>query len=378
VAVEHISVNGEFVLYEPLNNQIHLLNDTAQLIWAQNAAGSSSVQIARDLAERFVISESQALSDIERCLSEWAENGLLDTQTTAAVESDPDTPLTGDLPITYTDWSRVWNLNIADTVLEIVFGSTDHESLLSPLLGHLLTDPNAGGQHRIYVWEDEEGMFVQGKQRHSCSSIDQMIESVIYEVIECSCRERDFRAIFHAGAVLDNDSAIMLAGTGGSGKSTLVSALQYYGYSYLNDDICPLDRDNRLIPFPMCQSLKVGSWKPLQALYPSITSSSGYQRFGKQVRYLAPQKIEPGSWKKHWPIGALVFPKYDPESKPAFEQLSSLQALQQLLSSQSLFDQPVQSLVNWLETMPCFSMRYRNLEEGVHIFLKISGVANAE
>lgn len=368
--IEQFTIDGQFALFQLCNNQIHILNSTAQFIWEQTLAGSSNVEIACELVKTFSITKPQALTDIHNCQVDWKQKGLLSSQG-VTTQRDCSHPLPATIP-SHTNWHNVRQIEIADTPLELAIGSAQLELLLAPILEHLTTRKSANSRHRICVWEDDNGAFVSGKQCHFCSSQDQIIESLIHEVIECSCRDRNFWAILHAGAVLYNDLSILLAGSGGSGKSTLITALQYHGYPYLSDDISPLEKETgMLVPFPMSQSLKTGSWAPLQDLYPLINQLPSYQRLEKQVRYLVPQHVKANSWQKHWPIGALIFPCFDPQSKPGFKQLSSLQALQHLLLSQSLYDLPVQYLVAWLEALPCYIMHYHDLKEGTDIFKQI-------
>lgn len=61
----------------------------------------------------------------------------------------------------------------------------------------------------------------------------------------------------HAGAVARNGHAMLVVGASGSGKSTLVTALCTQGWSYLSDELVPLEFDTlHAIPFPLAPALR--------------------------------------------------------------------------------------------------------------------------
>ena len=57
-------------------------------------------------------------------------------------------------------------------------------------------------------------------------------------------------AVVHAGVVAHNGRGILLPGSTGSGKSTLVAELVQSGASYLSDEYALIDVDGRVHPYP--------------------------------------------------------------------------------------------------------------------------------
>jgi len=62
---------------------------------------------------------------------------------------------------------------------------------------------------------------------------------------------------FHAAAVCNDDGAVVLPGGWGYGKSTLSAKLADRGWTYLSDDLVPLDpRSGSLLPFPCMPAIR--------------------------------------------------------------------------------------------------------------------------
>lgn len=79
---------------------------------------------------------------------------------------------------------------------------------------------------------------------HKTSCVYQMILRQLYQQVS------DF-FLLHAGVVAKDGQALMVAGSPGAGKSTLILKLLPSGYEFLSDDLCPIHRQTRLVhPFP--------------------------------------------------------------------------------------------------------------------------------
>ncbi len=70
-------------------------------------------------------------------------------------------------------------------------------------------------------------------------------------VLEALFAKLDNFLLLHAGAVVDEGGALIVAGPPRSGKSTLVLELVKRGFAFYSDDICPLHRESGHVhPFP--------------------------------------------------------------------------------------------------------------------------------
>ena len=63
-------VDGERVILDRDNGQIHQFNWTATLVWDRLEAGKEPSEIAAELSERFDVVPAQALADVVRIVEE--------------------------------------------------------------------------------------------------------------------------------------------------------------------------------------------------------------------------------------------------------------------------------------------------------------------
>ncbi|MFV2092509.1 MAG: hypothetical protein ACC634_05450, partial [Hyphomicrobiales bacterium] len=91
----------------------------------------------------------------------------------------------------------------------------------------------------------------------------------IRAILEQLCDPTRIGALLHAGAVVKDGRALIIAGPSGAGKSTLALELALGGCALAADDHVALHRDgSNMIAFPGKSSIKKGAWalKPIKAL----------------------------------------------------------------------------------------------------------------
>ena len=72
------TLEGEILILDRVNGQIHHLNSTASYVWKQ-CDGASTQQIAEQLARAFQISSARAEKDVNALLSQLKDKNLLET-----------------------------------------------------------------------------------------------------------------------------------------------------------------------------------------------------------------------------------------------------------------------------------------------------------
>ena len=72
------TLEGEILILDRVNGQIHHLNSTASYVW-QRCDGVSTQLIAEQLAQAFHISSARAEKDVDALLSELKKKKLLET-----------------------------------------------------------------------------------------------------------------------------------------------------------------------------------------------------------------------------------------------------------------------------------------------------------
>jgi len=172
---------------------------------------------------------------------------------------------------------------------------------------------------------------------------------------------------------ISQGETVAILGQSGSGKSTLIAALQHDGFEYLCDDVCPLEKnEGQLLPVPLSQRLKSGSWGALESLYPSLEKLPIHNAPDSQIKFLPPATGGQASWDRSWPVAGLIFPQYQPELSPLVHRLKPLELLSLLANSESLGSGCERKLLTWLEAIPSIVIRYSDLAEARRLFLGIT------
>ncbi len=354
------------VLMRPGNNRLFVLNATASSIWADYTGGLSHDAIIARFAKRFDITTDQADQDVAAALADWKREGLLDLQVS---DIHPDTlPTAASLGSETPAVACTYHL--ADTTFQIRYSDLVLYQRLHPLLQHWMTTDVVSPQTTFegrgtgvdYEWRQDGVVCLRGV------SGDELIHFMLHRLIEYACRQIPWLAVFHAAALGDGQSCIVLPGLGGSGKTTLAAALAQSGFKYLGDETIPLRRDNgRIVPIPGPLCLKPGSWPALAAYYPMLDAWPIYHRWGQPVRYLLPRPTDPD---RCWPVRNLIFPRYVPGGATVLQPIRATMALQYLMAADTLLPQPLMptdanAFIAWLGEVPAYTLTYDHLTEAV-------------
>jgi hypothetical protein len=128
---------------------------------------------------------------------------------------------------------------------------------------------------------------------------------VFYMVIGAMLGNNGFEVV-HAGAVSLNDEGILIVGSPGSGKSTLVLACMQLGMNLLADDVLFLDKDDGVVnvyAFPEDIGVRKGTIEML-GHYEFIQTVSNDER---QKRFVDVQRFFQGKYTSSCPVRLMVF-----------------------------------------------------------------------
>ena len=69
---------SEMMLYDSIKDEIHILNDTARLMYKLYKEGKNNIEIEQAIRKSFTIDASIDLtSDVKRCIDEFEKKDLL-------------------------------------------------------------------------------------------------------------------------------------------------------------------------------------------------------------------------------------------------------------------------------------------------------------
>jgi hypothetical protein len=225
-------------------------------------------------------------------------------------------------------------------------------------LAHLLDLTGTATRWQLNVNEQFESTGQGSENALTC---------VLHTLIDLACQAEERLLVIHgAGLRLADGRGLLLIAPGGSGKTTLATALNAKGYALLSDDVVPVTLTGELLGLgtPIC--LKAGSWSVLAALRPDIASTQSVERFAQTVRYLPP--LGNGSAAPIQP-GLLLFPRYQPGSVPQCQALSPEEALQHIIEAEAVIRNLTQAkldaLANWVSSVPAYALCYPDLDSAL-------------
>ncbi len=377
-SVQQYRFDGAFLLYQTESRRLYSLNRSGEFIWLLYQKNKHPEYIGNQVARKFDISPCRACHDVNNIISSWREAGLVECFTTKTEDSSPplvfDDPTRQEILVQHCPSTEHRIFRIACLNARLVCDNQGIMAELENILGHLRRPEHEPFAFTLTVSEIKNRYLVAVNEitLHTCTTRNDLLAWVLFELIGQSYRKQDCLAVLHAGAVSHDGAAVLFPGSGGSGKSTLVAALQCLDFAYLSDDVCPLTSpEGRLIPAPMSQGLKDKSWPLMENFHPSLATQPEWNIFGRPLKFLRPPTGDLASWNKTWPVKAFIFPKYLAGAPFMHQRLSPFQVLSELIETSSLFGENIPLFLGWLAKIPAYSIRYSDLNEAIQWIKKI-------
>lgn len=161
------------------------------------------------------------------------------------------------------------------------------------------------------------------KDRHA---LVPFLEWVIHQLI---AQRLSHAVTLHAGVAGPVDRPILLLGSSGVGKSTLVLELMKGGWSYWSDDLAVIDVDHRCVPYP--KAIKFEGRHPRRARLSRGTMLS-FRIGHRAYRYLRLWRMAGFHWGRPAPVAGMVVLARCSADPPRLAGLSPAQAMEGLLA----------------------------------------------
>ena len=364
------------LLARPGDWRLWLINVEAACLWDWHRAGLDAEALAERLSSQAGLTPASARKQIDTLLRDWRRSGLLDQ----AAPPDPEEAAWGLPPLS--DPCPAWPadtqaLGIGDVRLGLWIEDDPLRQALWPLIAPLnshtaltsapLLSLLGSAEHWALQWNHEGLETGWGR--------DTAVLAVLRELTERACRAVERLLVVHGAGLVGPDGAgLLLIAPGGSGKTTLAAALNAEGLPLLHDDVVPVTLDGDLLGLGLPITLKAGSWPILQTLRPDLSETPIRQRLGQPVRLLPPRS-QPVT--RPVPLGALVFPRYQPDTPIHAQRLTPEAALQGLIEAEAvirnLTQEKLERLARWIESAPAWSLTYPDLASGLTGIRRILG-----
>lgn len=257
---------------------------------------------------------------------------------------------------------------INDLIFKVSFLSDNELSLVHPKFAHLVIDKETKfhNEFEVFINHDYIFLYVNNQVIGSWDSNDihyfqgkfsmELIQKIHQK------EENDWLGVFHASAISNGEKSMLFLGDSGNGKSTSLALLQANGFTCLADDFVPVDaRKQEVYSFPAAISIKKSSLETLLPIYPELENTAEYnfKRLHKIVRYLKPNNND---FFAHVPCNDLVFIKYEKGVKHTCEEISKIDAFQQLVPDSWLSPKKENAKIflDWFEGLNCYQLTYSN------------------
>jgi hypothetical protein len=188
--------------------------------------------------------------------------------------------------------------------------------------GRMLESEPTNVVRRLEVHRDDQTYSLAGHAEGYVErgALPDILRRLDYEVVLQLVEARPDLLWFHAGAAACGGGAVVFLGMWGQGKSTLVTSLYAQGWTYLSDDVVPLDpNSDRVIPFPQTPRVREGEGQELPRYR--------LRRLEKTEVALDPERV----CREALSVRAFIFPQYDPDALANLEPCSPAAATLELL-----------------------------------------------
>ena len=233
----------------------------------------------------------------------------------------------------------------------------------------LLVDEPQDVIAELAVVKDGEGYRVEGGRmfEENRETARGVLQHLKFELIHRFVDVHPELIWLHAGAAAKDDNAIMLCGAWGSGKSTMVGNLCKKGWTYLSDDIVPIEMEaRRLMSFPLTPMMRAHDQSDSKVRLSPLEISN----LKKQVVELEESDFAQGTRE----LAAIIFPQYDPEAKgtslkPIAPATATMELLRNCLDLKFHKEEAVQYLGGLVEKLPVYLLRYNNGEKAADLLI---------
>jgi hypothetical protein len=250
----------------------------------------------------------------------------------------------------------------------VTAGSNHRE--LAAAIGRLFAELKApaprdpAGEVYIEVADHEAQLMLDGEVIASGPTGAQLLKGLYREVVTRFIHCNPQLVWLHSACAASLDGAVALPGPWGRGKSTLALRLYVRGWSFLTDDVLPLDpQAGTAIAFPVTPQVRQASGKELPRESLSRLPKSAIPLDAKRVAGTPPA------------LSMIVFPHFLLHAPAELAAISPAQAagelLENCLSFPSNSDATIQAMCNVIAKLPTYSLRYSDPDEAVELLIRM-------
>jgi len=375
--VELVPVSDEGILFDRKGQRLFHFNAAAACIWAHLTGDRDLDDIAKAIAKAMCLELSQARHFVLDMVKTWRSMGLLrdgccyspPSRESEPVDEAPPTASDQDLHVPIIARRRCYRF--LDSVFSLGFSTPALQALAEPVFGHLEIRNQTDNVRYLDVIETGSGIrVIHGKHIIGQCACKRQLAPLLHGLVGLlAIRSYRYLLALHASGLVRSGNALVLAGSSGSGKSTMAAALLANGWEYMSDDtvmLLPQTLDCVAVPYAL--TLKRGSWPILRPYFPAIDQFAVHHRADAQaVRYLCPTRHD---FVKPRPVRWIGFPHHSTNGASCMCLLEHVEGLYRLLQHccavpTLLTSGDIQKLVQWSADIHFFEFAIGDLDEAV-------------
>lgn len=347
------------VLVRPELNNFYILNHTAASAWRLLLSEKPFQKAVEEFALTYRIPDSVAAHDLELAWAEWSRTIL------ASVPCLQPHP-THFLPLDDSgSFSRVYCVHGRN--IRVVLHHPDLIAEIAPRLEPLIASSPHSPEATIHASVSENGYQVFADTGRVWTEEDPARARVVLlqQLVRASQPGCYWTAILHGAACGTPGKCIIFPASSHSGKTTLAAALLHAGATFYSDDSVALQNASLSVPaMPFAMMIREGSWRQIAARFPLFENAPIYERYGENVRFLAPTSVanKPGT------PTAIIFSQWMPDATFTLKELDAFDALIRLKDSGFWVAHDQNSIaifLDWLRSLPIYEMIYCDLDEAI-------------
>jgi len=368
VGTELIVLGDQGVLFHEPAQRLYRLNTAATYIWCLLEDGLAEEEIKASLQETFSLSLDEAVEFYCQSEAAWNDIGVLAGSPAVVFDGEvmpPEPDLIG-IEMSAIEFVAEREYSLLSSVIRMRFTAESQLQVVDPVLRHLQNNKSLPVAVTLDVVSHDGRIFLcrDGQVCLSCDDVISLAPLAKSLVWQTAVINHDFFLDIHAGVVSDGKQCFVFPAAPGSGKSTLVTALVANGFEFFSDEIALIHEEGFTVsPAPLSICVKDAGVDVIADYYPAVKALQRHHRSdGKWVRYLPPPPESIAAPDAVLPVGAIVFPQYNPDAETCLSRIESIDALQRLMDeclivSSQLDIEKVRQLVAWIDATPCYALQ---------------------
>jgi hypothetical protein len=373
-------LGDESVVYAHHQQKIFALNTTATYLWCLIEEERTKDTLLQDYATAFGIAEAAASAQVAAALEGFHDIGLIDLPDRKARPAPPPSrPLTDNIPPYAMPPLREGPIvaqrsyRLLETNFVVRYSDMEQVRWVDPILKNFAVSEAVETAMVVDLRHENSEIFVyrSGQAVGKCSGLNELAPLIKICLWLPAIDAFDYFLNLHAGVIGCRDGCVLLPAAAGSGKSTTTAALVHNGFPYLSDEVALLTADCTIRALPLAVCFKDSGWDIAGRYFNEIDSLAAHLRGDRKiVKYLSLQERFCADAAQRYPVKAIIFPKYTPESVTSMQPLPKTQALDRMFREcvsmpADLTEDRVSRLVAWIKGVACYSVEFSDLDTAV-------------